>query len=250
MPTPEFIALVAATFLVGGFVKGVVGFGLPTVALAILAATRGLEAAMALMLIPSLATNLWQAVVGDALAAIVRRLWPLFAAVCVGVWVGTTLLVAAAPGLLVGGLGALLCVYGATSLATPQIRPPGRHERWLSPLVGAVNGTVTGLTGTFVVPGTLYLQALGLARDALVQAMGALYLLSTAALAVALARHELVTVELATASAVALVPALAGMAIGQRVRHRLPEARFRRIFFSALLALGLYLLGRSALTLG
>ncbi len=60
MWTPETLAVVATAFLLAGFVKGVVGLGLPTVALALLTATLGLREAVALMLVPSFATNLWQ----------------------------------------------------------------------------------------------------------------------------------------------------------------------------------------------
>ena len=71
---PLLLALVAATFLLAGAVKGVIGMGLPTVSLAILTATVGLHAAMALMVVPSFVTNLWQAMVGGHGRAILARL--------------------------------------------------------------------------------------------------------------------------------------------------------------------------------
>src|SRR5574342_574608 len=111
MSVPENIGIISATFLVAGLVKGVTGMGLPTVSLALLTATLGLKDAMALMLIPSFVTNLWQAFVGDAFAAIVRRLWTLLAAVCAGVVLGAHLLARADATLLSGALGILLCIY-------------------------------------------------------------------------------------------------------------------------------------------
>ena len=66
MWTFEVVAIVCATFLFAGWVKGVVGLGLPTIALALLAATVGLKEAIALMLIPSMVTNLWQGLAGGA----------------------------------------------------------------------------------------------------------------------------------------------------------------------------------------
>jgi len=135
----------------------------------------------------------------------------------------------------------MLCVYAAISLATPQVPPPGGKEPWLSPVVGAANGVISGMTGSFVVPGVLYLQALGLPRDLLVQAMGLLFTVSTLALAAALGGHGLLPAELGLLSAGALVPAFAGMALGQRLRRRIPEQRFRKIFFLSLTLLGLYI---------
>ena len=98
-----------------------------------------------------------------------------------------------------------------------------------------------------MVPGVLYLQALGLPRDLLVQAMGILFSLSAAVLALALARHRLLPPDLLLLSVVALVPAFAGMALGQRVRRRLSETRFRKVFFGALLVLGAYIAATAAL---
>ena len=247
MWSPETIALVAVTFLIAGLVKGVVGLGLPTVALALLTATLGLKEAIALMLIPSLVTNIWQGVVGGALGAIVRRLWPLFAMACIGTWFGTVVLARGDAAVLSGVLGVLLSFYAATSLATPQIPPPGRWEPWLSPSVGALGGLATGMTGSFVVPGVLYLQALGLPRDVLVQAMGVTFTVLTVALAAALGGQGLLRADVGLMSALALVPAATGMVLGQRVRRRLSEDLFRRVFFAALLILGLYIIARAFL---
>ncbi|MEE8289207.1 MAG: sulfite exporter TauE/SafE family protein [Nitrosomonadaceae bacterium] len=249
MWSAEVLAVVVATFVPAGFVKGVIGLGLPTVSLALLTATLGLKEAMALMLIPSFVTNVWQGLAGDFLGAIIRRLWTLLVAVCVSTWFGASLLAQTNTAWLSALLGITLCVYSTVSLSTSQIPSPGRWEKWLSPTVGILSGLLTGLTGTFVVPGVLYLQALDLSRDALVQAMGVLFTISTLALAVALQGHKLLSVELGMLSAAALIPACFGMVVGQWVRHRLTEQRFRKIFFISMLVLGLYIVTRSLLLL-
>lgn len=237
----EVLILIVAVFVFAGTLKGVIGLGLPTVSLALLTATLGLKQAIALMLIPSLVTNIWQALAGGALVPILRRLWPLLLASCLCVWFGTGLLARSDAGLIAGLFGLLLCIYSGYSLATPQIRPPGRHEVWLSPTIGAVAGVITGLTGSFIVPGTLYLQALGLPRDVLVQAMGVTFVLLTATLGIALSGHGLLSADLGILSVIAVLPTAAGMVLGQRIRRRLPEATFRRVFFCALFLLGLYI---------
>ena len=88
MWTPEILLLVAAAFLAGGLVKGLIGTGLPTVGLALLAATLGLKVAMPLIVVPALVTNIWQATSGGAFVALLRRLWPLLAMLCIGAWFG------------------------------------------------------------------------------------------------------------------------------------------------------------------
>ena len=108
---------VAATFLIAGTVKGVIGLGLPTVSLAILTVALDLPSAMALLLVPSLVTNVWQAVVGGNGGAILRRLWPFLLMATVTVWLGATALTRVDLALLSALLGALLVVYSGLSLA-------------------------------------------------------------------------------------------------------------------------------------
>ncbi|MEP2560021.1 MAG: sulfite exporter TauE/SafE family protein, partial [Rhizobiaceae bacterium] len=58
---PLALAIIFLTFLLAGLVKGVIGLGLPTVSLAVLAVLFDLPTAMALLIVPSLLTNIWQA---------------------------------------------------------------------------------------------------------------------------------------------------------------------------------------------
>lgn len=241
MPEVTILLLVAATFLLAGAVKGVIGLGLPTVSLALLTVALGLPQAMALLLVPSFATNLWQAMVGGNGIAILRRLWPFLLAATVTVWIGALALSRVELSWLSALLGVLLVLYAAVSLAGLRFAVAAGQETWAGPLAGVANGVLTGMTGSFVVPGVMYLQAIGLPRDMLIQAMGVLFTASTVALALALGAGGLVTAELGALSATALLPALAGMALGQRVRSRLPEPLFRRVFFIALLLLGVYI---------
>ena len=245
MLTIESLVIVGLTFLFAGAVKGVIGLGLPTVSLGLLTATYGLTPAMALLIGPSLVTNLWQGVTGGAFVEIMRRLWTLLIAVCIGTWIGGAVLANADTQLLTALLGVLLCVYSVSSLVRPPVRHPGKAETWLSPLIGAVNGVLTGMTGSFVVPGVLYLQALAMPRDVLIQAMGILFTVSTVALAVSLGNLRLVSMELGALSAAGVAPALLGMVLGRKVRQRLSETVFKKVFFVSLLILGVYIVGRS-----
>lgn len=243
--SPENIFIISAVLLLAGFVKGVVGLGLPTVSLGLLTAVFGLKVAIALMLVPSFATNVVQGAVGGALGPIMRRLWLLLLVACVAIWLSSALLAGADTAILSAVLGLSLCLYGGLSLGRPQVPEPGAREKWLSPLVGAVNGGLSGITGSFVVPGVLYLQALGWPRDTFIQAMGVLFTVSTLALGVSMSGRGLLPGELGLLSAVGLVPAFVGMYIGQKVRKRLSEARFRQVFFISVAVLGAYIVIRS-----
>jgi uncharacterized membrane protein YfcA len=245
MPSLDSLVIVALTFLLAGTVKGVTGLGLPSVSLAILTAALGLKAAMAILLVPSFITNVWQAAVGGHLMAILRRTWSLLLVLCLATWLGAGILAKANAELLAGVLGVVLCIYAVAGLVRLPPPNPGPHEGWLAPLVGAVSGLLNGMTGSFVVPGVFYLQALRFPRDGFIQSMGVLFTTATVALAIAMQGQQLLTRELAILSASAVVPALIGMVAGQVVRRRLSEAAFQKSFFVALLAMGLYIVLRS-----
>lgn len=238
---PALLAAAAATFLLAGTVKGVIGLGLPTITLGLMTLLLDLPSAMALLIVPSLATNLWQAAIGGHALDILRRTWPFLLMATVTIWIGALALSRVDLSYLSALLGLLLVAYAAIGLAGFRLSLPPRAILWSGPLFGIANGVLTGMTGSFMVPGVLYLQALGMPRDMLVQAMGMLFMASTAGLAVALGGNVHIDAELGLASALGLVPAILGMILGRKIRSLLSETRFRLIFFMGILALGLYI---------
>jgi uncharacterized membrane protein YfcA len=245
MPDFSTALLVAATFVVAGAVKGVIGLGLPTVTLALLTALFDLPSAMALLLVPSFITNAWQAASGGHGRAVIARLWPFFLMATLTVSLGAAALTHVQLWLLTALLGLLLVTYSALSLSGFRLVLPASSEPWAGPLIGSVNGVLTGMTGSFVVPGVMFLQAIGLPRDALIQAMGVLFTLSTLALAAALRQAHLLTADQTLWSLGAALPAGIGMVLGQRIRRNLPEVVFRKVFFLALFVLGAYIVLRA-----
>jgi len=244
---PQHLAIITVTFLIAGTVKGVIGLGLPTISLALLTATLGLHPAMALLLAPSLITNIWQAAVGGNAKELIGRIWPFLLTAMLTVWLGAYALENTDVSYLSALLGVLVVSYSAIALAKPHITLPQKWEIWAGPLAGSINGVLTGMTGAFVFPGILYLQSMGLTKNALVQAMGILFSCSTVALAVSLGGRSMISQEIGLVSIAAVVPALAGMILGQRLRQKLSESLFRRVLFIALLLLGAYIVVRSLL---
>ena len=240
------IVFVAFTFLLAGFVKGVVGFGLPPVAIALLGLAMAPAEAAALMIVPSLVTNVWQAMAGPGVGRLVRRLWPMLVGIGLGTWAGSGLITEDGNGQAATMLGIALAAYAVLGLTAVQFSVAARAEPLLSPPIGAVTGLVASATGVFAIPAVPYLQALGLEKDDLVQALGLSFTVSTVALAASLADHGAFALTAAGESLLALAPALVGMAVGQRLRSRISPAAFRLCFFLGLLVLGGYLALRSA----
>jgi uncharacterized membrane protein YfcA len=191
-----------------------------------------------LLVVPSLVTNAWQMRPWRTLAPLARQLAGLLLGVCAGTWLGAWLMGAPAGAWARIALGVALIAYAAWSLAGAVLLVPPRARRWLGPLAGAATGLVTAATGVFVVPAVPYLQALGLQRDAFVQAMGLSFTVSTLALAVGLAGNASFTGGTLGWSLLMLAPALLGMSLGARLRRHLSPLWFRRCLMVGLLLLG------------
>jgi len=248
-PTPEeprvdsaqILLATAGAFLLAGLVKGVIGMGLPTVSIGLLGLLMSPAQAAAIVIVPSFATNIWQAVVGGALLELLRRLWPMLAGLAIGTIVGAILLPPGSSGYATLFLGVTLATYALLGLSNVHFRVPPQAEGLIGMPVGILTGIISIGTGVFTIPMVPYVNALGLDRDRLVQALGLAFTVATIALALALYQAGEVRVSLASLALLALVASVAGMWIGQGLRGRIKPASFRRWFFVGLLLLGLHL---------
>jgi uncharacterized membrane protein YfcA len=238
-------AAVGLAFFIAGFVKGAIGVGLPTVAMGLLSLFIAPVQAAALLIVPAIGTNIWQMAAGPALARLLGR----FATMMLGILAGTFLTI----DLLARGgstgpaiLGLVLAAYGLYGLFGRRFEIAVAAERWLSPLMGFATGLLSGTTGVFVIPAVPYLASLRLEPEELVQAIGISAFFSPLALGLALAAHGRYPAAAAGASFLAVVPALAGLYVGQRLRRGLPAATFMRWLFIGLVVLGGYTFVRNA----
>ena len=245
MPEPSlsFLLLVGAVLVLAGFVKGLLGLGLPTVAIGVLATRISPLQALTIIIVPAIVTNIWQTFAGPYLRDIVKRLWPLMAGVCVGIWLGAGLMtgVYAQYGTLL--LGVLLVSYAAIGLGNVRFHVARAHERVVGGAIGLITGFVSAFTGVQVIPSMPFLQAIGMEKDELVQALGVFFTVSTVALSYNLNDAGLLTRATLLPASVAMGAAFVGMFIGQLVRARLDADAFRRWFLIGILLLGLYLVG-------
>jgi hypothetical protein len=245
LPTPTLILLTAFAFAIGGGVKGIVGLGLPTIAMAILANAIDLRMAIGILIVPLLISNLWQVVQVGAMGALARRFGLLNAAASVGLWIGTEILFAVDPRWMQVGLGTLLIANAAMQVtgAIPAI--PRRREGMLSVPVGLISGVIGGMTGSQGIVIAVYLASLDLTRDEYVQGVGLSFFLTGLVWVTAIWANGGITAETLPLSAVALVAALAAMALGTRVRRYLPQARFRQAVFLAMAVMGANLIRKA-----
>ena len=237
------LLLIAAAFLLAGFVKGAIGMGLPTVAMGLLAVTMQPSRALAIVIVPAIITNIWQTFVGPYLRDIIRRLWPLMVGTVIGIWLNSGMLTG--PYARYGGivLGILLVIYAIIGLSKFSFTVAPGNEKWIGGIVGLITGVVSAATGVQVIPSMPFMQAIGMEKDELVQALGVFFTVATLALAFSLTSAGLLSTATALPGAVAMAAAFAGMFIGQSVRSRMEPETFRHWFLIAMIFLGLYLSG-------
>lgn len=236
----EHILLALGVFLVAGIVKGIVGMGLPTITIALTSLVLPLSDTIALVALPTIFSNAWQAAVGGQFWPILRRQWRLI--VPLGVMLYVTMWVAGrkTPDWAFLVLGVVLMTYSALGLFRVRFHIHGDLERPLAPLIGAVSGIVAGFVGVPVVPLMPYLQALDIKPSEMVQTLGVVLCATSLSLAVSLLKFGLLDAPHALVSAIAVVPAIAGMFVGTRIRRRLSVEQFRLAVLWALLLTGLY----------
>ena len=239
MTTPD-IAFGLSVFLLAGTVKGLVGLGLPTITIALTSLFLPLTEAIALIALPTIFTNVWQAAIGGQFQAIVRRQWPLVVPLVVSLYLTMWLVGQKGPSWAFLVLAAVLVLYSGLGLLRIRLQIHADLERPLAPVIGGVSGFVAGLVGVPIIPLMPYLQGLDIKPSELVQTLGVVLCATSLTLTASLLFFGLLDGPRAMVSAVAVVPALAGMWIGRQIRLRLSVEQFRLAVFWALLLTGVY----------
>ena len=237
------LILIAAVLILAGLVKGVIGMGLPTVAIGLLATRMPPAQALAIIIVPAIVTNIWQTFAGGHFMEILRRLWPLMLGTVIGIRAGAGMMTGSYATYGTIALGVLLIIYAILGLSLVRFYVPPAHEKWIGGVVGLITGTVSASTGVQIIPSMPFMQAIGMEKDVLVQALGMFFTTATIALAFNLTGAGLLTTATALPGGVAMVAAFGGMFIGQILRARMDAESFRRWFLISMLLLGVYLAG-------
>jgi uncharacterized protein len=145
LPWVTVFGLVAAlTF--SGVVKGVLGVGLPLILVPLTTQFIEVPAAVALLTVPMIATNIGQALQGGRTIPAIWRLWPMLAGLVPGTLIGVHLLISIDRRWLSAFVGVSFILLAAMLLALPRVRVSPRADRWAAPLVGLIAGLLGGVS--------------------------------------------------------------------------------------------------------
>ena len=154
-------------------------------------------------------------------------------------------------------LGVMLVVYAFVGLGKFNFKVAHRDEKWIGGIVGLVTGVISAATGVQVIPSMPFMQAIGMEKDELVQALGVFFTVATVALAFNITAAGLLTAATALPGAIAMVASFAGMFIGQAVRSRMqpddhlrPDAHDQEHRRVAYISMGGALVGYATMLIG
>lgn len=241
------VALVVGAFLAAGTVKGVLGVGLPMIAVPLIASATSPAQAIALAAVPVVVSNAWQAFHGGHTGACLKRFWPMLASVVVGTFIGVQILATVDARVVSGILGAVLVVFTALQAMPRSLVLGPRGERWLGPPLGLIGGVLGGMSGLFGPLLILYLVALRLSKDIFVAAVALLFFTGSLPLFLGLVGHGILTPHQILLSALSALPVIAGLVIGRTLRERVSQAMFEKALFVVLIVIGLNLIRKAFL---
>ncbi len=241
------LTLASLALMLGGFVKGAIGVGLPVVAIAVLSNFLPVPLLLAIVVIPILMTNLWQAIDAGNLQRPLARFWPMTLCLLVLIWFSARLVVELNPRILYALIGTSVLLFVLSSYFRLAWNVSPSAERWAGPLAGSLGGFLGGISAIWGPPMMIYFVMLRLPKEDYIQAVGLVWFIASIPLVIAYARYGILTAETALLSGLACIPGFIGLAIGQALRKYINQQAFTKLLLLFLFLVSLNLLRRAIL---
>ena len=241
------IALAFLVTGVAGFVKGAVGFAMPMIMMSTFGSFLTGEQALALLILPTVVTNVAQALRWGPSAA--------WGAVC-KYRLHITMLVLFIPisahfvrvlpqGLMYGLLGLPILGFALAQLTGRNLAIRIEHRNRAEAGLGIIGGLYGGISGIWGPPLLVFLLSTGADKAETVRVQGVVFLIGAVILLGAHLTSGVLNAQTLPLSALMVVPASFGMWLGFRQHDRLDPVRFRRWTLVLLALTGLNLIRRA-----
>ncbi|MCB2108723.1 MAG: sulfite exporter TauE/SafE family protein, partial [Rhodobacteraceae bacterium] len=235
---PFAAAMVLLGFIAGGTAKGLFGLGMPFVGMPVMVFAIPFPTALALFLVPNFTANGQQMLAGGNFKRNLKRWFWLYAPMLVIVPFAIQFLVRIDQSRSILGLGLVSFVFAVLQMFPVAARIDPRHERWMNPVVGVVSGLLAGVSGLYGPVLIIYLMALRLPKDDFVASLSLMYFLGSFAIYGSLAFASVIDLEVIVVSALGGIIIGAMLIVGQRLRARIDEARYRKLILVLLMVMG------------
>lgn len=239
---PVALTLAALALVFAGWIKGIIGLALPIVGLSLLAMIFPIHFALAVMVLPICASNVWQALRTPDCMAQAKRFWPIIVALTVTMAATSGLVVALDDHLLRVLIGVVLTIVGIANLTTDRFVLPSRYERPVSIVAGLVAGVFGGVSTIWGPPLLTFLISLRLSKDVFIGAVGFIWLAGSIPFLIAFIANGVLNGGTLPVSALAIIPVIGGMWFGEKLRNKLDDGLYRRVLLIAIILMGLNLI--------
>lgn len=246
---PEFnffhLLVVCIALSLGGFVKGVSAFGLPTISVPIIFSFMSLPAAVAVLVVPMIVTNFVQMMLSGHIRLTFERHWRLFVPLYLTLPIGVFLLSAVDTKYLLIVVGVLLIIVTSLEFSGVSFAFLGRREKIFGPLIGSVAGVIGGITSLFGILPIFFFVALELDKEKFVAAVSVLLFTGSIALMLSLQSMNFLRLTELSYSLIGLGPLFAGMWAGTKLRHRIDQPTFKKVVLTLITIMGISMIYRA-----
>lgn len=232
---PWALAAVALVCLAAGFAHGALGFGFPLIATPLVALIVDIRLALGLLGPATLAMVLVTTLRGGGLLQLLRDYWFLPPAMAIGAAAGTKLLLVTPPEPFLLLLAAVILVYlNLDRLGRGRSRAVERLRAPIGFTVALAAGALEAMVSVAMPPLLIYFMLIGLGPQQVVQAINFSFVFSNGARVATWAASGAMPPALWAFAAALILPALATLFLGMRVRERIDAATYRRWLRGAL----------------
>jgi uncharacterized membrane protein YfcA len=232
-PTPAAIALVVIAFLVAGTSKGVLGVGIPLIAVPALSGVMHPATTLSVLALPIVLSNLWQAFEGRRLGQTFRRFWPAIPTIVIGGVVGAQFITAIDPKSAQSALGVIVLAYAVSQLIGARVPAPA-----------SAGEKFCGFAAYFGPPVIMYLLALKVTKEEFVSCAGMLYLIGIIPVFATLVYKGVLGKPELMLSGIGVVLILAAVFFGTWLRGHISQEIFRKALLVILIVMALNMLRR------
>lgn len=244
---PWALALAVAVTAFAGFVKGAVGFAMPMIMMSAFGSFLPAETALALLILPTVATNIAQAFRqgGRAAWASVVKYRLHIAMLVLAIPISAQFVRYIPQGWMFGLLGVPITAFAVLQLAGRSLAIAIHHRARAEAGLGVIGGLYGGISGIWGPPLLVYLLSIKAGKEETVRVQGVVFLIGAVVLLGSHLTSGVLDSQTLPLSALMVVPAMAGMWSGFRLHDRLNPARFRRWTLILLALTGLNLVRRA-----
>ncbi len=238
---PTIVIVIILAVMAGGLIKGTIGFGMPMVALPLIAFAVPVTTAMILLCAPIFLTNFLQIKFKQGVSS--YRFLPMFLFLVVGLIIGARLILEINLNTITQIIAVLIIFAAVINCFGFKINNNinKKNERIITSFIGFGSGILGGLSTVYGPPMLAYLVAVDLPKEKFVRTVSTMYFIGSFPLYGSLIYYGFATKQDLFMSLLLIIPALIAQQIGTKIRDKINQKQFRNCILVTLVILGIML---------